>query len=40
MIKNHCCPTKVGFKLAVTLFCKELQPKIRYFNFGGSYCTL
>lgn len=22
-INNHCCPTKVGFKLAVTLFCKE-----------------
>ena len=21
LIDNHCCPTKVGYKLAVSLFC-------------------
>jgi hypothetical protein len=39
-IKNHACPTKVGFKLAVILFCQWLQPKICCFNFGGSTPSL
>jgi hypothetical protein len=39
-IKNHACPTKVGFKLAVILFCQWLQPKICCFKFGGSTPSL
>ena len=33
--KNHCCPTKVGFKNSVTLCCQRLQLKNSLFQNLG-----
>jgi predicted ABC-type ATPase len=34
-IFNHCCPTKIGFKNAVTLYSQRLQSKNLLFQYLG-----